>query len=161
VTVTRRLFRSGKSEYLLNKTVCRLKDLVDLFMDTGVGPDTYSIEGIISEDPNELRRLLDQATGVTRYKVRRKEALRRLVDARQDRERVFDVLAEVERQVNSLKRQVARVRAYKRYQEKAKRIRLAIVLSRVRELEEQLGPLDDSLGKLQERVQKTSGDLGT
>lgn len=167
VTVTRRLFRSGKSEYLLNKTVCRLKDLVDLFMDTGVGPDTYSIielkmvEGIISEDPNELRRLLDQATGITRYKVRRKEALRRLVDARQDRERVFDVLAEVERQVNSLKRQVARVRAYKRYQEKAKRIRLAIVLARVHELEKQLGPLDDSLGKLQERIQKTSGDLGS
>lgn len=167
VTVTRRLFRSGKSEYLLNKSVCRLKDVVDLFMDTGIGPDSYSIielkmvEEILSEDPNEMRHLLDEATGVTRYKIRRKEALRRLLDARQDKERALDISAEVEKQVNGLKRQVARLRAYKKLQEKATRIRSAIVVARVHQLEEQLGPLDASLREFQEQMQAASAELSS
>jgi chromosome segregation protein len=165
VTITRRLFRSGKSEYLLNKTVCRLKDLMDLFMDTGVGSDSYSIielkmvEDIISEDPDQMRSLLDEATGITRYKARRKEALRRLLEARQDRERALDILVEVERQANGLKRQVARVRAYKRLEERARRVRSAIILGEVRKLEASLAPMEDSLNQWQIEMQRTSGDL--
>ncbi len=165
VTVTRRLYRSGKSEYLLNKSICRLKDLVDLFMDTGIGPDSYSIielkmvEGIISEDPEEMRRLFDEATGITRYKARRKEALRRLVDARQDRERAFDILQEVEKHANSLKRQVGKVRSYKRLQERIRSVQSAIIYKRVCSLEEQLTPLNESLEKLTEQEQLISGKL--
>ncbi|TKJ40246.1 chromosome segregation protein SMC [candidate division LCP-89 bacterium B3_LCP] len=167
VTLTRRLFRSGKSEYLLNKTVCRLKDLVGLFMDTGVGPDSYSIielkmvEDIISEDPNEIRHLLDEATGITRYKVRRKEALRRLIDARQDRERVLDILSEVEKQANSLKRQAAKARSYKRLQERVERIRSAIVYNRVQQYESRLLPLDDSLKEHRTLAEDKTAELGS
>ncbi len=166
VTVTRRLFRSGKSEYLLNKTVCRLKDLVDLFMDTGIGPDSYSIielktvEDIISEDPVELRRIFDEATGITRYKARRKEALRRLENARQDRERVLDILGEVEKQANALKRQVGKVRAYRKLQEKIANLKAALVLARVRDLEERLLPLNTSLEEMEVRYEKLTGELG-
>ena len=77
----------------------------------------------------EMRRIFDEATGITRYKVRRKEALRRLIDARQDRERALDILSEVEKQANSSKRQVARVRAYKRLQDKILHLKSVIVLN--------------------------------
>ncbi len=165
VTVTRRLFRSGKSEYLLNKNVCRLRDMVDLFVDTGIGPDSYSIielkmvEDILSGDPEEMRRLLDEAIGITRYKLRRKEALRKLADARQDRERALDILAEVERQTGSLKRQVDRVKSYKRLQEKAHLVRSALVLARVRELESRIKPLSENLGTLKEQIQTRAHEL--
>jgi chromosome segregation protein len=167
ITITRRLFRSGKSEYLLNKSVCRLKDLVSLFMDTGIGSDSYSIielkmvEDIISENPDEIRRLLDEATGITRYKVRRKEALRRLIDARQDRERVLDILAEVEKQANGLKRQVAKVRLYRRLENRTRKIRSSIILNRVRQAEKSLLPIDSSLSDLQVRNEKTSAELSS
>lgn len=165
VTVTRRLYRSGKSEYLLNKSVVRLKDLVNLFMDTGVGPDSYSIielkmvEGIISEDPEEIRQLLDEATGVTRYKVQRKEALRRLLEARQDRERAQDILSEVEKQANNLKRQVAKVRVYRRLQRQVKQIQAAILWNNVKELELKIQPLGISLKALAENSEKTTAEL--
>lgn len=167
VTVTRRLFRSGKSEYLLNKSACRLKDLIGLFMDTGIGADSYSIielkmvEDIISEDPDEMRRLLDEATGITRYKVRRKEALRRLIDARQDRDRVLDILSEVEKQANGLKRQVAKVRLYRRLEDRTKRIQASIILHRVRQSEQNLLPLDKSLNDRRGLTEKTSAELSS
>ncbi|MBU0518943.1 chromosome segregation protein SMC [bacterium] len=165
VTVTRRLYRSGKSEYLLNKHACRLKDVVDLFMDTGIGPDSYSIielkmvEGIISEDPVELRRLFDEATGITRYKVRRKEALRRLDDALQDRERALDILAEVENQVSKLNRQVSKVKSYNNLKNRIERMRISVVLTHIRELENQIAPLHQRLELLHKDRQDLSGKL--
>jgi chromosome segregation protein len=165
VTVTRRLFRSGKSEYLLNKSVCRLRDLLDLFMGTGIGPDAYSImelkmvEDVLSDNPEQLRHLLDESLGITRYKMRRKEALRRLADARLDRERALDILAEVERQGRALKRQVATVKAYKRLQAKAGRIRLALVLMRLNQLEQELAPLSTIIRQRQAEQETCSTEL--
>lgn len=165
VTVTRRLFRSGKSEYLMNKGVCRLKDLTNLFVGSGVGADAYSImelkmvEDVLSDNPEKLRFLLDEAMGVTRYKVRRKEALRKLDAAHQDRERALDILQEVEKQTRNLKRQVSRVTAYKRLQSKAQRTRAAIVWKTVQQLEESLKPLNTLLRDLKEEREKESGDL--
>ncbi|RJP74774.1 MAG: chromosome segregation protein SMC [Candidatus Zixiibacteriota bacterium] len=167
ITVTRRLYRSGKSEYLLNKSTCRLRDLVDMFTDTGIGPDSYSIielkmvEDILSGNPEEMRRILDEAIGITRYKLRRKEALRKLAEARQDRERALDIFAEVERQTKALHRQVARVQSYRRLQEKAARVRAAIVLARVQELESQLEPLAGSLGDIRTRMEAETGELAS
>ncbi|MFH1861289.1 MAG: AAA family ATPase, partial [bacterium] len=160
VTITRRLYRSGKSEYLLNKSLCRLKDLIDLIADSGVGSDAYSIielkmvEDILSENPLELRRLFDEATGITRYKMRRKEALRRLEEARQDRERSQDLFVEIERQTVALKRQVSRLQSYQRLKEKARLIELAIVLDHTRQLDAKLAPLNDTMRQI-------SGDLET
>ncbi len=111
VVITRRVYRSGESEYYLNKTLCRLKDIKDLFMDTGMGSDAYSvielkmIETILSDKADERRRLFEEAAGVTKYKVRRKETFNKLDHVQQDLVRVQDIVKEVQKAVNSLERQ--------------------------------------------------------
>jgi chromosome segregation protein len=118
VTITRRVFRSGESEYYLNKTLCRLKDIRDLFMDTGMGSDAYSVielkmvESILSDNSDERRRLFEESAGVTKYKYRRKEATRRLEVVRQDLTRVNDIIGGVEKAVNSLERQAQKAEKY-------------------------------------------------
>ena len=118
VTITRRVFRSGESEYYLNKTLCRLKDIRDLFMDTGMGSDAYSVielkmvESILSDNSDERRRLFEESAGVTKYKYRRKEAFRRLEVVRQDLTRVNDIIRGVEKAVNSLERQAQKAEKY-------------------------------------------------
>ncbi|GBD94502.1 chromosome partition protein Smc [bacterium BMS3Abin05] len=119
VMLTRRLYRSGESEYLLNKKPCRLKDINDLFLDTGMGPDTYSVielkmvESILSPRTEERLRLFEEAAGISKYKQRRAAALRKLDAAQDDLNRVNDILSEVDRTVNSLKRQVHKAERYK------------------------------------------------
>jgi chromosome segregation protein len=118
VTITRRVFRSGESEYQLNKVPCRLKDILDLFMDTGMGSDAYSVielkmvESILSDKTDERRRLFEEAAGVTKYKHRRKAALRKLEDVRLDLSRVNDIVKEVQKTVNSLERQAKKAEQY-------------------------------------------------
>src|SRR5579872_2166922 len=118
VTITRRLFRSGESEYLLNKAQCRLKDIVELFMDTGMGANAYSvielkmIETILSDRTEERRKLFEEAAGVTKYKARRKEALRRLEQVANDLARVDDIIKEVTKNVASLERQAEKAARY-------------------------------------------------
>ena len=118
VTITRRVYRSGESEYYLNKTLCRLKDIKDLFMDTGMGSDAYSVielkmvETILSDRTDERRRLFEEAAGVTKYKHRRKEAYRKLESVQQDLVRVNDVVKEVQKAVNSLERQAQKAEKY-------------------------------------------------
>jgi chromosome segregation protein len=121
VTITRRVFRSGESEYYLNKTLCRLKDIRDLFMDTGMGSDAYSVielkmvESILSDNSDERRRLFEESAGVTKYKHRRKEAYRRLEVVRQDLTRVNDIIRGVEKAVNSLERQAQKAEKYNEF----------------------------------------------
>ncbi len=118
VTITRRLFRSGESEYLLNKAQCRLRDIVELFMDTGMGANAYSvielkmIETILSDRTEERRKLFEEAAGVTKYKARRKEALRRLDEVAADLARVDDIVKEVTKSVNSLERQAEKAKRH-------------------------------------------------
>lgn len=118
VVITRRLFRNGESQYLLNKTQCRLRDIVDLFMDTGMGSDAYSvielkmIETILSDKAEERRHLFEEAAGVTKYKARRKEATRKLETAQRDIARVQDIVREVQKTVNSLARQADKARQH-------------------------------------------------
>lgn len=118
VVITRRLFRSGESQYLLNKTQCRLRDIVDLFMDTGMGANAYSvielkmIETILSDKADERRHLFEEAAGVTKYKSRRKEAQRKLESAQRDIARVQDIVREVQKTVNSLGRQAEKARQH-------------------------------------------------
>ncbi len=111
VTITRRIFRSGESEYLLNKNLCRLKDITNLFMDTGIGANAYSVielkmvEIILSNKAEERRVLFEEAAGVNKYKLRRRLALKKLDEVKADLSRVNDIVAEVEKKVNSLERQ--------------------------------------------------------
>lgn len=121
VVITRRLFRSSESQYLLNNAPCRLKDIQNLFMDTGMGPDAYSIielsmvESILSGKAEERRRILEEAAGVTKYKLRRKAAFRKLEATAADLLRVDDIVHEVEKNVNSLHRQVRKAQRYQEF----------------------------------------------
>ncbi len=126
VTVTRRLFRSGESEYLLNKTVVRLKDILELFMGTGVGAEAYSlvqqgkVDLIVSSRPEDRRIILDEASGITKYKSKKKEALNKLKDTEDNLLRINDIILEVKRQIGSLERQANKARKYKEEFEKLK-----------------------------------------
>jgi chromosome segregation protein len=119
VALGRRLFQDGTSEYLLNRAECRLKDIRDLFMDTGMGADAYSvielkmIDDLLSESTEERRRLFEEAAGITRYKRRRRQALRKLDNTQQDLNRVRDLTGEVEKKVRRLKKQAERAEEHR------------------------------------------------
>src|SRR6185369_10154794 len=119
VTVTRRIFRDGGSEYFINKTACRLKDIQHLFMGTGVGRTSYSIMAqgnitqIISSKPDDRRMVFEEAAGITRFKAQKKETLRKLEHTDQNLLRVQDLIKEVKRQIGSLQRQAGKARRYK------------------------------------------------
>jgi len=151
VTITRRVYRSGESEYYLNKTLCRLKDIRNLFMDTGMGSDAYSVielkmvEEILSDKTDERRRLFEEAAGVTKYKHRRKEAYRRLESVTHDLERVSDVVREVQKAVNSLERQAKKAEKYNDLAKHLHELELelirreyASIIARILPLQEQL-----------------------
>lgn len=118
VTITRRIFRSGESEYLLNRNVCRLKDITNLFMDTGMGANAYSVielkmvETILSSKADERRRMFEEAAGVNKYKLRRKHSLKKLEEVKSDLTRVNDIVSEVEKSVSSLQRQAKKADKY-------------------------------------------------
>jgi chromosome segregation protein len=120
ITITRRLFRSGESEYLIDGRQARLRDIQDIFMGSGLGPESYAIieQGrigqLLSSKPQDRRAVIEEAAGITKYKSRRRLAEAKLESSRQNLARVFDILEEVTRQVNSLKRQASKA---KRYQE--------------------------------------------
>src|SRR5262245_44624169 len=118
ITITRRLFRSGESEYLIDGKIARLRDIQDLFMGTGLGPESYAIieQGrigqILSSKPQDRRSVIEEAAGITKYKTRRRLAEAKLESAKQNLARVFDILEEGTRQLNSLKRQAAKAKRY-------------------------------------------------
>jgi chromosome segregation protein len=140
IQVTRRLFRNGDSEYLINRTPCRLLDITELFMDTGVGTRAYSIieQGkiglIINARPEERRAIIEEAAGVTKFKARKKAALRKIEATRQNLLRLGDIVNEVRRQMTSLKRQAQRAERFREYREELKGIELQFALRRHAEL---------------------------
>jgi chromosome segregation protein len=117
--VTRRLYRNGESEYLMNGRVCRLRDIHELFMDTGLGSKAYSIieQGkiglILSSKPADRRAIIEEAAGITKYKARRRQTQLKLEAAQQNLLRVNDIVNEVEKQLDSLKRQAAKARRWR------------------------------------------------
>jgi len=141
IQITRRLFRSGDSEYLLNKTPCRLKDITDLFADTGMGAHSYSviqqdmIDSVISDRAEERRFLFEEAAGITKYKQRRKAALRKLEATENDFLRLKDIHAEVKTRVNSLYRQHKKAERYQRIAEEIKNWELYLASIKVKGLD--------------------------
>jgi chromosome segregation protein len=133
VTITRRLFRNGESQYLLNKTQCRLRDIIDLFMDTGMGADAYSVielkmvESILSDRTDERRHLFEEAAGVTKYKARRREAQRKLDSTQTDLARVQDILIEVRKNTASLGRQADKARLYNELSEQVRLLEIELL----------------------------------
>ena len=134
IVVTRRLFRSGDSEYLLNGKLCRLRDIQELFMGTGLGPETYAlieqgrIGQILSSRPTDRRAILEEAAGITKFKTKKRLAEARLEDAKLNLARVNDIFEEVTRQMNSLKRQAAKAERYAKLRDEM-RAQLRIVLA--------------------------------
>ena len=132
VTIGRRLYRSGESEYVLNGVQCRLKDILDLFMDTGMGPGAYSvielkmIEEILSENTQERRRLFEEAAGITKYKLRRSQALKKLDGTQANLTRIRDLTEEIGKRVGSLKRQAEKAARAKDFQSQLEILELAV-----------------------------------
>jgi chromosome segregation protein len=133
VRITRRLYRSGESEYLINKRPCRLKDISNLIINTGMGPGVYSvieqrmIDAILSNKMDDRRFLFEEASGISGYKLRRHETLRKLETVGSDLLRIDDIRSEVEKQVNSLKRQSSRAERYKKLLNMQKEVGLRLI----------------------------------
>ncbi len=128
VAVTRRLHRSGDSEYLINKVPCRPRDITELFMDTGAGRRAYSvveqgrIDAILDAKPRDRRVLIEEAAGITKYRSRKDETLRKMDHVRQNLQRLEDVIGEVRREMNALKRQASRAEAFKRLRDERRQL---------------------------------------
>src|SRR5512139_701227 len=142
ITVTLRLYRSGESEYLINKTPCRLRDITDLFLDTGIGANGYSIveqgrvEYLINSNPQDRRFLIEEAAGIAKYKERKRLALMKMDATQQNLLRIQDIIAEVKRQIVTLERQVKRAEEYKAIRKEVKEIEIRFALQEYTELSE-------------------------
>lgn len=167
VTVSRRLFRSGESEYFINKTQCRLKDVRDLFLDTGVGNDGYyvmaqgKIEFILAAKPEERRELFEEAAGVSKYKVRREETLRRLAKVEQDMLRLNDSLAIYKQQMDALEAAVRKAKSHQKLQDELRRLEIAGLLAGLlqtqaawEDADRQRQDSEGALGSLREAVSR-------
>src|SRR6476620_10499360 len=142
VEVIRRLYRSGESEYLIDGQICRLKDVHELLMDTGLGAKAYAIieQGkiglILSSRPADRRQLIEEAAGITKYKSRRRSAELKLEAAQQNLTRIDDIVFEVEKQRGALKRQAAKARRYKKLRDEMRRWEKVLFARRYRSLSE-------------------------
>ncbi|HET6400812.1 MAG TPA: chromosome segregation protein SMC [Candidatus Kapabacteria bacterium] len=165
VTITRRLFRSGESEYLLNKAQCRLRDIVELFMDTGMGANAYSvielkmIETILSDRTEERRKLFEEAAGVTKYKARRKEALRRLDEVANDLARVDDIVKEVTKSVASLERQAEKAKRHAELSAELRALEIELLEREYAETSERIQPLVAELHSAESQRDRITGEL--
>ena len=149
VTVSRRIYRSGESEYLLNGSPCRLKDINELFYDTGIGKEGYSIIGqgqidkILSGRPEERRELFDEAAGIVKFKRRKAIAQKKLEDEKQNLVRVSDILGELEKQVGPLEKQASSAREYLRIREEMKRFDVNLFLTEMEDTDRTLRELEE------------------
>ncbi len=158
ISVTRRLFRSGDSEYLLNGKLCRLRDIQELFMGTGLGPESYAlieqgrIGQILSSRPTDRRAIIEEAAGITKFKTKKRLAEARLEDAKTNLNRVNDIFEEVTRQMNSLKRQASKAERYAKLRDEM-RAKLRVVLaSKFTQMDQEGVSLDTQINQLGEEI---------
>ncbi len=147
IEIGRRIYRNGDSEYFLNRTPCRLKDIHDLFIDTGMGADAYSvielkmIEQILSETDDDRKRMFEEAAGINKYKQQRRSTLRKFDAVRQDLDRVDDIAQEVEQKVNGLNLQLKRFKRHEKLSDELKEKEVALAFIRVHDYESDISPL--------------------
>ncbi len=165
VSVARRLYRSGESQYFINKNIVRLKDVQELFMGTGIGEATYSfveqgkIEIFLSYKPEDKRLIFDEASGIVKYKERKRETLRRLAEADENLLRLEDILFEVRRQIRYLDRQVAKAKKYKQVQENLVEVEKKIASVQFLELEGKIGKLNQELSLFEDKEKGKEAQL--
>ena len=162
VTVTRRLHRSGESEYFINKQSCRLKDITELFMDTGIGKEAYSIIGqgrieeILSTRSEDRRGIFEEASGIVKYKSRKKEAMKKLEETEGNLLRIHDLISELEDQLVPLKVQSEKAEKYKRLKEQLKKQEISLYVHNIGELHQAWTEANASLTKLREEERHVS-----
>ncbi len=162
VTVARRIYRSGESEYLLNGTICRLKDVNELFYDTGIGKEGYSIIGqgqidkILSGKPEERRELFDEAAGIVKFKRRKAAAQQKLENEQQNLTRVSDILAELEKQTGPLEKQSETAKVYLRKKEELKTLDVNVFLLENSHIREQLASVEEKSGIASQDLEETT-----
>src|SRR5688572_7021057 len=165
VSVTRRLYRSGESEYLLNDRICRLRDIQDLFSGTGLSGGHYAIieQGrigqILSAKPMDRRTIIEEAAGITKFRVRQRATEARLDNARSNLSRISDIVAEIDRQVNSLRRQAAKARRYGVLREELRELLRHVYVAEDRKLAAVLEDTDSKLAEVTELELALAGDL--
>ncbi len=162
IVVTRRLFRTGESEYLLNGKLCRLRDIQDIFMGTGLGPESYAIieqeriGQLLSSKPHDRRAIIEEAAGITRFKTRKRLSELRLEQAKQNLARVDDIFEEVTRQMGSLKRQAVKAERYAALRDEM-RSRLRVVLaSRITQMDAEQAALMVEIAELGTKIEQGS-----
>ena len=158
--VTRRVSRNGESEYLINRQTCRLKDIRDLFLGSGAGTDAYCIieqgkvDSLLQSSPKDRRNIFDEAAGISRFKVKKAEALRRLERVDQNVERLKDILEEVERQLKAVRLQATKAQKWQEYSERLRDLRLALGLREYSQLTENLKAEEEKLASLRQDLEK-------
>jgi chromosome segregation protein len=167
IVVTRRLFRTGESEYLLNGKLCRLRDIQDIFMGTGLGPESYAIIGqerigqLLSSKPHDRRAIIEEAAGITRFKTKKRLAELRLEQSKQNLARVNDIFEEVTRQMGSLKRQAAKAERYAALRDEM-RARLRIVLaSKIAHMDAEQSAVASEIASLTAQIDEHSAGIET
>jgi chromosome segregation protein len=166
VTVTRRVFRSGEGEYFLNKTPCRLKDIQRLFMDTGIGTTSYSvmeqgrIDQILSSRAEDRRTIFEEASGITKFKTDKKEAMRKLEQTEANLLRLADVIREVKRQIGSLQRQAGKARRYKEYGEELRKLDVFATREKLKLLDEDIRRIESEGTALARQIASCAREVG-
>ena len=167
VCITRRAFRSGESGYFINRKACRLKDIQRLFMDTGIGTDSYSIleqgkiDQVLSSRPEDRRTVFEEASGITKYKADKKEALRKLEHTEANLLRIADVIREVKRQIISLQRQAGKAKRYKEMAEEVRGLDLYVTRGKVEEFSRKIGELNGRLASIEQKVRELHEQVET
>jgi chromosome segregation protein len=165
IVVTRRLFRTGESEYLLNGKLCRLRDIQDIFMGTGLGPESYAIIGqerigqLLSSKPHERRAIIEEAAGITRFKTKKRLAELRLESAKQNLARVDDIFEEVTRQMNSLKRQAAKAERFAAVRDELRKRLRVVLASRMAQMDATRQRLEEEIAALSVRIQSEAAEI--
>jgi len=165
VTLTRRVFRDGGSEYFINKTPCRLKDIQQLFMGTGVGRASYSIMAqgnitqILSSKPEDRRMIFEEAAGITKYKAQKKEALRKLEYTEQNLLRIADLVREVKRQIGSLQRQAGKARRYKQLSAELQHLDTQLARHQFDQLEAEIAERQRQAENLRNEIEASSASV--
>ena len=163
VTVTRRLYRSGESEYLINGSACRLKDIHEMFYDTGIGKEGYSIIGqgqidkILSGKPEERRELFDEAAGIVKFKRRKNTTIKKLEEEQQNLVRVTDILSELTRQLAPLEKQAETAKIYLGKREMLKELDVNLFLAENEHTESLLKELEEKTKTAEHQLQETNG----
>jgi len=164
IEIERRFFKSGESEYYINRNRCLLKDIHELFMDTGLGVNAYSImeqghiDLILNSSPQDRRLILEEAAGITKYRHRKKTALKKLENTEQNILRINDILHELEQQVASLKRQESRARTYQRYYSELKSLDTILSKRRYKSLSIELKEIDNKIAELGDKANLLSAN---